>query len=179
MIYQKEALHIRELIQAKDVRQIHKWLSSPEVLKFYEGRDKSFNLEDVKRKFFNRDDEVNRCMVVYQGKEIGYIQYYPINTDTSNLSDYQGLKGVYGLDQFIGETEYWNKGIGTLLVTTMVDYLFNKKKASRIVMDPMTTNVRAIKCYEKCGFQKVRVLSNHMLHERKYRDCWLMECNHE
>lgn len=26
---------------------------------------------------------------------------------------------VYGTDQFIGEVEYWNKGIGTLLVRAM------------------------------------------------------------
>lgn len=178
MIYQSETLHIRELLQAKDERKLHKWLSDPIVLEFYEGRDKSFDLESVKRKFFNRGDEVDRCMVVYQGKEIGYVQYYPINSYTSNLSVYHGEEGVYGLDQFIGESGFWNKGIGTLLVTSMVDYLFNEKKASRIIMDPMTSNDRAIKCYEKCGFVKVKVLSKHMLHEGMYRDCWLMECNH-
>ncbi len=148
-------------------------------MEFYEGRDVSFTMEEVKMKFFDRDDEVKRCMVVYQGKEIGYIQYYPITPDTSNLSDYQGLEGVYGLDQFIGESEFWNKGIGPLLVTSMVDYLFSEKKAGRIIMDPMISNVRAIKCYEKCGFRKVMVLPKHMLHEGRYRDCWLMECNHE
>lgn len=176
MSYQTDELQIRELKQGMDESYLLKWLSDPKVLEFYEGRDVSFAMEDVKRKFFDREDEVKRCMVVYKGKEIGYIQYYPINSDTSNLSVYQRMDGVYGLDQFIGESEFWNKGIGTQIVTSMVKYLFSENKASRIIMDPMTSNGRAIKCYEKCGFQKVKVLSKHMLHEGKYRDCWLMEC---
>ncbi|KMJ60464.1 2-aminoglycoside phosphotransferase [Bacillus sp. LL01] len=175
VVYQNEDLLIRELHQANDENQIYKWLSDPKVLEFYEGRDVTFKMEDVKRKFFNREDEITRCMIVYQGKDIGYIQFYPINTDTSNLAEYQEIEGVYGLDQFIGESKFWNKGIGTLLVSSMVNYLFTEKMAARIIMDPMTTNERAIKCYEKCGFRKVKVLSKQMLHEGEYRDYWLME----
>lgn len=175
MIFLNNAIHIRELIQGKDEKLLQKWLSDSLVLQFYEGRDLSFTLEDVKRKFFNRNDVITRCLVVYQGDEIGYIQYYPINPDTSNISDYQGMEGIYGLDQFIGESEFWNKGIGTMIITSTVAFLFNEKKVSTIIMDPMTSNKRAIKCYEKCGFRKVKVLPKHLLHEGVYRDCLLME----
>jgi len=44
--------------------------------------------------------------------DIGYIQFYLINDeelDTYDYKDYQGK--IYGMDQFIGETEYWNQGI--------------------------------------------------------------------
>ncbi|WP_404433183.1 GNAT family N-acetyltransferase [Sutcliffiella horikoshii] len=175
MIYVNEVLQIRELQQGKDEKYLLKWLSDQKVLEFYEGRDISFTEEDIIRKFFNRDDEVSRCLVVYQGKNIGYIQFYPINNATSTLAEYFEMEGVYGLDQFIGDSDYWNKGIGTLLISSMGNYLLTKKRANRIVMDPMTSNERAIKCYEKCGFHKVRVLPEHILHEGEYRDCWLME----
>ncbi|WP_325063423.1 GNAT family N-acetyltransferase [Gracilibacillus salitolerans] len=79
------------------------------------------------------------------------------------------------MDQFIGEEKYWNKGIGTLLVSSMVAFLIKHKNPDRIDMDPQTTNTRALHCYEKCGFKKVRILSNHELHEGDYQDCWLME----
>ena len=36
----------------------------------------------------------------------------------------------------------------------MVAYLIEEKGADRIVMDPQTWNERAIRCYEKCGFEK-------------------------
>ncbi|KPB06359.1 GNAT family N-acetyltransferase [Bacillus sp. CHD6a] len=175
MIYHHEELLVRELQQGKDENYLLKWLTDPKVLEFYEGRNVTFNMENILRKFFNRDDEVLRCMVVYKGKNIGYIQVYPINKATSTLEEYFEMERVYGLDQFIGDTGYWNKGIGTLLITTMVTFLLTKKGANQIVMDPMLSNGRAIKCYEKCGFKKIRELREHILHEGEYRDCWLME----
>ena len=88
----------------------------------------------------------------------------------SDISSFMRLKGkkkvhmamehgateiIYGTDQFFGEPSYWNKGIGTRLVSAMVKYLIEEKGANRIVMDPQTWNERAIRCYEKCGFEKV------------------------
>ncbi len=174
MIHQKEVV-IRELKQGEDEKHLLKWLSDPKVLEFYEGRDSRFTGEDINRKFFNRGDEVCRCMVVYQGKNIGYIQYYPINNATSTLAEYFEMEGDYGLDQFIGDSDYWNKGIGTLIISSLVNYLITQKGINRLVMDPMTSNGRAIKCYEKCGLKKVKILREHILHEGIYRDCWLME----
>ena len=57
----------------------------------------------------------------------------------------------------------------------MIRYLIEHKKADRIVMDPQTRNTRAIKCYEKCGFKKVKILPSRELHEGEYQDCWLIE----
>lgn len=73
------------------------------------------------------------------------------------------------------ETDYWNKGIGTLLVKAMVEYLVDKQQADKVIMDPQTRNVRALRCYEKCGFKKIRILPNHEYHEGEYLDCWLIE----
>ena len=41
--------------------------------------------------------------------------------------------------------------------------------------DPQAWNERAIRCYEKCGFKKVKLLPKHELHEGEYRDCWQIE----
>ena len=67
------------------------------------------------------------------------------------------------------------KGIGTELVSLVVNYLIEEKGADRIVMDPQTSNKRAMRCYEKCGFEKVKHLPKHELHEEVYQDCWLIE----
>ncbi|MBF2064204.1 MAG: GNAT family N-acetyltransferase [Calothrix sp. C42_A2020_038] len=75
---------------------------------------------------------------------------------------------------FIDETEYWEKGIGSKLISAVVNYLFEELGAQKIVIDPETWNTRAIHCYEKCGFVKVKLLPKHELHEGEYRDSWLM-----
>lgn len=57
----------------------------------------------------------------------------------------------------------------------MAKYLVENKQAGKVVMDPQTRNVRAIKCYENSGFKKVKILPKRELHEGEYQDCWLME----
>lgn len=164
------------LLQDSDKPLLVQWLSDPVVLQYYEGRDNPHDLEWVNARFFNREDDTARCMVEYAGLPIAYIQFYQLDDETKKVYGCEELQEpIYGTDQFIGESEYWNKGIGTLLVNLMKQYLIDQKGASRIVMDPQAVNVRAIACYEKCGFKKVKLLPKHELHEGEWRDCWLME----
>lgn len=83
------------------------------------------------------------------------------------------MKSLPEMDQFIGEHDYWNRGIGQLLVYTMSEYLL--ESADLVVMDPLLLNERAIHCYEKSGFTKKRLMPKHLHHEGEYRDCLLME----
>ncbi|ASN06407.1 GNAT family N-acetyltransferase [Virgibacillus necropolis] len=174
LLFEKEAIRVRHL-QSDDKQLLVKWLSTPSVLEYYEGRDNPFDLEKVNKDFYSLDNGVSKFLVLYEGINIGYIQYYQVNDKTSSINDYSEDETNFGIDQFIGETEYWNKGIGTLLVSSMVEYLVEQKQAERVVMDPQVTNVRALKCYEKCGFKKVRILPKREFHEGEFRDCWLME----
>ncbi|WLR57204.1 GNAT family N-acetyltransferase [Mesobacillus subterraneus] len=173
MIFQNGSIKIRRL-KGKDKHLLAKWLSTPEVLQYYEGRDHSFDLEKVDRVFYASDEDEVKCMIEYEDKSIGYIQYYELDEATKKDYGYEGGK-IFGTDQFIGEIDYWDRGIGTLLVTSMTNHLFEQMKADKVVMDPQVWNERAIKCYEKCGFKKVKLLPKHELHEGKYRDCWLLE----
>ncbi|MED3645919.1 GNAT family N-acetyltransferase [Halalkalibacterium halodurans] len=173
MLFQKEGLQVRRL-EEKDEELLVKWLSSPIVLEFYEGRDKSFNLNKVRDVFYDSADETVKCLVEYEGNPIGYIQYYQLDEKTKRDFGYTN-ELIFGMDQFIGEAGYWNKGIGSLLVSSMVHYLLKEKPAGRVIMDPQIRNKRALRCYEKCGFNKVRILPKHELHEGKYQDCWLLE----
>ncbi|SDZ83275.1 aminoglycoside 6'-N-acetyltransferase [Thalassobacillus cyri] len=172
-MFQNGYLKVRKL-EEKDDHLLAKWLSDPSVLEFYEGRDNPFDLARVNKVFYAPQDVVDKCIVEFDSNEIGYIQFYQLDEETKKEYGYEN-EHVYGTDQFIGEVEYWNKGIGTLLVSSMVNFLMEHKKAARVVMDPQTRNTRAIKCYEKCGFKKVKLLPSRELHEGEYKDCWLME----
>lgn len=175
MLFQNDSLKVRE-IEEKDSYLLARWLSDPQVLEFYEGRDNPFDLDKINEAFYSPEDNEVKCIVEFGGTEIGYIQFYQLDDETKKVYGYlnDDVK-IYGTDQFIGEVEYWNKGIGTLLVTSIVTYLVKNKNADRVVMDPQIRNVRAIRCYEKCGFKKVKVLPKRELHEGVYQDCWLIE----
>lgn len=175
MLIQNGRLAIRELL-AEDKFLLAKWLSDPEVLQFYEGRDRPLDMVKVEEDFFGEADNETRCLIIYDDAPIGYIQFYPVGEEERQVYGYSNLAEVlYGMDQFIGEPAYWNKGIGTQLIESVVAYLLTEKGADRIVMDPQTWNERAIRCYEKCRFEKVKLLPKHEWHEGEYRDCWLIE----
>lgn len=175
LIIKEGGLEIRHL-EDSDKQILVKWLSDPVVLQYYEGRDNPHDLERVNARFFNREDDTTRCIAEYDGKPIAYIQFYLVDDESKGVYGYDEVQdSIYGTDQFIGEVDYWNKGIGTLLVNLMKKSLIEKKEASRIVMDPQADNMRAIACYEKCGFKKVKLLPQSELHEGEWRDCWLME----
>lgn len=170
MIIKENNLIIRYLRQS-DQYLLAQWLSDPSVLEYYEERDNLFDLERVNQKFYRKNDNNQRCIIEYDGIPIGYMQFYRVDAK----GDYDANEVTYGMDQFIGETGYWNKGIGTLMISSMVAYLVGKKQADRIIMDPQVTNKWALKCYEKCGFKKVALLLKYEFHEGAWRDCWLME----
>lgn len=172
-MFQNGNLKIRKL-EEEDKHILVKWLSDPAVLEFYEGRDNPFDLEKVKEIFYEPVGHTVKCIVEFKNEQIGYIQFYQLDDETRTLYGYM-KENVYGLDQFIGEVKYWNRGIGTLLVTSMVKFLIEEQKANRVVMDPQTRNLRAVKCYENSGFKKIKLLPQRELHEGEYRDCWLME----
>jgi len=175
MIFEKDNLTIRQLNES-DTPFLSKWLSDPDVLQYYEGRDKPFNEEKVRSVFLNKDEAVQMCIVSFNEQEIGYIQFYKLDDESKKEYGYENsTETLFGMDQFIGEIDFWNRGIGRLLVSSTVDYLVNHLKADKVVMDPQTWNSRAISCYEKCGFKRVKLLPKHEWHEGEYRDCYVME----
>lgn len=178
ILYQTDTLTVRNL-EVSDISLLASWLSDPEVLQYYEGRDRPHDTELVRERFYLEDEET-RCIFEYKGIPIGYIQFYALDEEARAEYGYDDQRAaLYGMDQFIGEPDYWNKGIGTALVSSMLHYLATKKHAERVAIDPQTWNTRALACYEKCGFKRIKLLEAHEQHEGQWRDCWLMEYRHE
>lgn len=177
MLFQTNNLTIRQ-ITPQDAGHLVKWLSDPNVLQWYEGRDRPHTREMVEDTFYQKNgDPVQACIVLYEDQPVGYIQFYPLEAEDRDTYGYDEDEIIYGIDQFIGEPVYWNKGIGTELVTGIAEYLTSERGASKVVMDPQTRNERAIRCYEKCGFRKIKLMPAREMHEGVLRDCWLMEYN--
>lgn len=78
------------------------------------------------------------------GKHIGNCVYY--NVDET--------EGEAELGIMIGNRDYWGKGYGTDAVTTLVGHIFRQTKLKRIHLKTLESNIRAQRCFEKCGFSK-------------------------
>lgn len=161
-----------------DYQMLLKWLTDKDLLKYVYGPSVKFTPARIKKKYRHRvlgidKDGVVACIFSYKDTDIGYMQYYP----AGNPEDYKldSTEDVWGVDMWIGEKEYWDKGVGSTALKLLSDSLIRQKSAVKVVIDPHLDNPRAIRAYEKAGFKKVKVLKKHEWHDGKKVDAWLME----
>jgi aminoglycoside 6'-N-acetyltransferase len=158
---EKDDLLIR-LMNHNDIDVMVKWLNDQRVLEFYE--EPPSNLEKVKEKYGPRIEGkhyVIPCIVEYKNQPLGYIQYYEIQEDDLKKYGFTSNQNIYGIDQFIGETKLWDKGIGTSMILLMLNFL-RSKGASKVVLEVKKNNIRAIISYKKCGFKKTKEMTNEL-----------------
>jgi len=62
-----------------------------------------------------------------------------------------------GIDIFLSSS-YQGRGAGVEAVGLLARYLFEHRGHHRITIDPAAANRRAIRCYQKAGFQPVGVM---------------------
>lgn len=52
----------------------------------------------------------------------------------------------------IGERDYWDQGYGADVLETIMHHIFNTSDIEKIVLRTLDWNIRAQKCFKKCGF---------------------------
>ena len=161
----KNDLTIR-VMSDSDYAYMAKWLNSDLVLEYYGPK---LTLEQIIAKYgprLNKEHYVTACIVEYSGAPIGFIQYYEIPKEQLKVYGYPVEESIYGIDQFIGEPGLWGKGIGTQMISALLEYLSSKLGVSKVVRDVKRTNLQSIKCYGKCGFRVLKDLEDdHFLME--------------
>jgi aminoglycoside 6'-N-acetyltransferase len=132
MLIKKDEIIIRPMRnEIHDYELMEKWRTDEQVLQFYGGRDYPYYLEKViaiyKPRILGKSPLVP-CIFSYQNIDIGYLQYYALNNLPEHIRQMYSLEetnNVYGIDLFIGEIQYWNQGIGTKVLSSARDYIFN------------------------------------------------------
>jgi len=146
-----------------DYGLIAKWLSTKEVLEFYGDINSPFSIEQVRKKYEPRvrgEILVFPFIVELDDSPIGFMQYYKLQAEELKELGYLHHQVVFGIDQFIGIPKLFNKGYGTIMVSKFIELIFKITDAEIIILDPEVSNERAIRCYEKCGFTKIKKINN-------------------
>ncbi|MFJ6210548.1 GNAT family N-acetyltransferase [Lysinibacillus sp. NPDC092081] len=155
-------LSIRNMTD-NDYDLMAKWLSTKEVLEFYGDINSPFTKEQVRKKYEPRvhgEIPVFPFIVELDGSPIGFMQYYKLQEEEQKELGYLNNQVIFGIDQFIGIPKLYNKGYGTIMVSKFIELIMNITDAEIIILDPEISNERAIRCYEKCGFSKVKKINN-------------------
>jgi len=135
-----------------DLPLVRRWLAEPHVVQWWGDPREQFALisEDLDH------PAMDQFIVSQNDRPFAYLQCY----DPTAWSD-NGLgkqpEGTRGIDQFIGEEDMVDRGHGSALIRLFVDRLL-QSGAPRTVTDPDPRNARAVRAYEKAGFQKDRLV---------------------
>ena len=130
-----------------DARDDYAWQTDPELTRLDAAPQLAITfahyLLDYTNELHSSDSTKRRFAIeTLDGKHIGNCGYYSIDE----------TKGEAELGVTIGNRDYWNKGYGTDAVTTLVDYIFRETNLNRIHLKTLDWNIRAHKCFQKCGF---------------------------
>ena len=158
-----------------DADLLLRWLTDRRNLEYWEGPSAVFTPERIQEDFYHDEWNGSLCIIQHKGEDIGYAQAYLL--DDGMFGEYEYPRTdlrTFGIDQFIGVPELWAQGIGRRFIQLLCGWLRENAKAQAVVLDPHADNPRAIRCYEACGFRKVKFLPRHELHDGVLVDCWLM-----
>ena len=130
-------------LTSDDLPQLLAWLSKEHVRQWWD--DGEDTIEKVARNYSEAEEGLERFILIEveagSEKPLGYFQHY------------RTLDGSIGIDQFIGEEDYLNRGVGTKAIRIFVEMIMREHEPSSIILDPSPGNKRAIRCYEKVGFR--------------------------
>lgn len=140
----KVILRNKKLADASDD---YRWQTNPELARL----DAASPLTTSFQQYLSNYDRELRYSSLMQrsfavdainGKHIGNCGYYNIDE----------MKGEAELGIMIGDCDYWDKGYGIDVVTTLVSHVFRQTDIKRIYLKTLDSNTRAQKCFKKCGF---------------------------
>src|SRR5438876_2756389 len=143
-ILQGDRLRLRPLA-ATDLRRCVKWFSDLQIIHFL-GRDAPVTLAEEERWFrdYERRTDEQIFAIEVEGQHVGNLGLHKI--------DRVHRKSEVGI--VIGEPSFWSHGYGTEAMRVVLRYGFDVLGLNKISLDVLEYNTRALRTYERLGFQR-------------------------
>lgn len=122
------------------------------------GEDDSFDWEsEIPRQVGWRE----LLVAEIEGRPIGFVQVIDAAEEETHYWGDVEL-GAMAIDIWIGSADDRNRGFGSQVMRLAADRCFANPSATAILIDPLESNVRACRFYERLGYQFVetRVFGN-------------------
>jgi aminoglycoside 6'-N-acetyltransferase len=139
-------------MSAADLPLIQRWLVQPRVVEWWGSADEQLALISGDL----NEPAMAQFIVGAGGTPLGYIQSFDLKAWPDGAFHSQP-DGTRAIDQFIGEPETVGRGHGSAFIRAFVDNLL-ANGAPRVITDPDPDNARAIRAYEKAGFERQHVI---------------------
>lgn len=140
-----ERVQLGEMLE-EDQPKFHRWQAGNPELRMLIDDPRTPSMEDQLR-WYERTQKTDRTMFSLLTKDHELIGH-------GGLVDIDREKGSAQLRITIGNPEYWGKGCGTEATRLIADHAFTVLHLPRIFLRVLKENARAIRSYEKAGFQR-------------------------
>ena len=144
-------------LEESELVLIHTWLHQPWVKRWYVHEalpwQEFLQFRDEIKNYFGSGNEF---LVMSNGYPFAYIRYYDAHLWPDGYGNVEP-EGMYGIDLYIGDSEYLGKGYGTALLHQFIKKIIQDQKelglpVKQLVIAPEVANNAAIKTYLKVGF---------------------------
>lgn len=149
-------------LSENDLVLLHRWFQVPHVKRWY-ARNKEYSLQMIKDEYLNRinNNFIPNFIIYSDDKPIGYIQLYHVSYSLPDgVANYQhslfsefNLEDIAGIDLFIGDVEYLNKGYASAALKHFIA-TYVKDKFMLLIADPMKNNEQSIQFFERNNFRR-------------------------
>lgn len=153
-------------IERTDIPTFVRWFSDPKVREFLM-LNRPISVAEEERWFEGQLADPSTelfAIETAEGVHIGNI----------GLHDIDWLHRRAELGIVIGEREFWNQGYGSDAICTLLAFAFRDMNLHRVWLRVFEGNGRAMKAYEKCGFQHEGCLRQAVYRQGKYCDEFIM-----
>ena len=156
-------------IQREYLPRYVEWLNDWEIRRFLAPTlAQPYTIED-EEEWFNhqrqaKNDRLFAILTREQGLLIGNCGLHQI--------DWTNHNAILGI--FIGDKNYWSKGYGTDATRTLLRFAFGEANLHRVELEVFAFNPRAIRAYEKCGFQLEGVRKQALFRQGAWHDEHIM-----
>ena len=136
---------------------LYKWSADPEVLYWTEGGEdveRSYGAETVHAIYGGVSQEALCFLIEVNGEAVGECWLQKMNLAHVKAM-YSETADVRRIDMAIGEKSMWGKGIGTAVISMLVDYAFNGEYVEILHCFNEDYNPRARRVWEKLGFSLI------------------------
>ena len=134
-----------------DLPLIGRWLARPHVREWWGDPTEQYALVSGDLD----EPAMDQFIVSASSTDFGYLQCYDLTAWNCGFGTQ--LQGTRGIDVFIGEPDMIECGHGSALIRSFADDRL-RSGAPRIVTDPDPSNARAVRAYEKAGFERMHMV---------------------
>jgi len=144
-----------EPLSEKHLPSIVDFMNDPEIGKFLEV-DGPVDLEGLKNSWMETAEEDMQTNFIFAvclrstTETVGLCGLHEIN-----VTQKTAVTGYY-----IGCRYLWGRGYGTEAQMLLLDYAFNVLRLEEVIAEVLPTNIRSLRCIQKCGYLPKQTSSN-------------------